>query len=74
MTTATEHPAAGPNPPLYLFTEHELSRLMCLEATMAAEQYLVPLDQPVLTTWPPRRLAFGLLLRLTRRVSDGSER
>ncbi len=45
---------------LDLFTQDELPPLMLVEATMAAGQYLVPLNQPCRDHLACRRLAFGL--------------
>ena len=63
----TEYPLA---PALDGFNRHELSRLMSIEATMAAEQYLVPPGQPCADHQACRRLAFGLWLYITRRVAE----
>jgi hypothetical protein len=46
-----------------LFTETEIWRLLYLEATLAAEQCLVPIDEPCPDHLACRRLAFGLWLR-----------
>ena len=73
MAPVTDHPRATPGVSPHPFTPHELSRLMAVEATMAAEQYLVPLDQRCPDHQACRRLAFGLWLRLTQRVAEGIE-
>ena len=70
MAPLTDDPRAAPGVSPYPFTPHELSRLMAVEATMAAEQYLVPIDQRCPEHQACRRLAFGLWLRLTRRVAE----
>lgn len=66
----TDPPRAALDVALDLFTQHELSRLLLVEATMAAEQDLVLLNQQCRDHLACRRLAFGLWLRLTR-VSEG---
>jgi hypothetical protein len=68
--TLTENTRAVVDAALHVFTRHELSRLMSVEATMAAEQYLVPTGQPCADHLACRRLAFSLWLRLTRRVAE----
>ena len=73
MAPLTDHPRAAPGVSPHPFTPHELSRLMAVEATMAAEQYRVPLDQRCPDHQACRRLAFGLWLRLTQRVAEGIE-
>lgn len=60
-------------PALHGFTRDELLRLMSIEATMAAEQYLVPLGQPCADHEACRRLAFGLWLCLTRRIAENTD-
>jgi hypothetical protein len=52
------------------FTEPEIWRLLYLEATLAAEQCLIPANEPCPDHHACRRLAFGLWLRLTGRVSE----
>ena len=52
------------------FTEPEMWRLLYLEATIAAEQCLIPANQRCQDHQTCRRLAFGLWLRLTGRISE----
>ena len=73
MLVATDRPPAAPTAAIDLFTEDELSRLMWLQATLVAERYLVPRDRPCQEHMACRRLAFGLWLHLTGRVSEGVE-
>jgi hypothetical protein len=73
MTPLTDHPRAAPGISPHPFTPDELSRLMAVEATIAAEQHLVPLDQRCPDHQACRRLAFGLWLRLTQRVAESNE-
>jgi hypothetical protein len=70
MLQAIDRARATLNVARALFSEPEIWRLMWVEATLAAEQYLVPVDEPCLDHAGCRRLAFGLWLRLTGRVSD----
>jgi hypothetical protein len=72
MAPLTDHPRAAPGVSPHSFTRDELQRLLAVEATMAAEQYLVPLDQRC-PDHHACRLAFGLWLRLTQRVAEGIE-
>ena len=72
--TPTEDNRAAVEAALHVFSAHEVSRLMSVEATLAAEQYLVPLGQPCTDHQACRRFAFGLWLRLTRRVSEEIDR
>src|SRR6266851_10258523 len=73
MAPLTDQPRAAPGVSPHPFTPDELSRLMAVEARMAAEQYLVPLDQRCPDHQACRRLAFGMWLRLTQRVAEGIE-
>ena len=73
MAPLTDHPRAAPGVSPHSLIPDELQRLMAVEATMAAEQYLVPLDQRCPDHRACRRLAFGLWLRLTHRVAEGIE-
>jgi hypothetical protein len=70
MVGAIDHSRASLEAARTLFSEPELWRLMWVEATLAAEQYLVAADEPCPDHVACRRLAFGLWLRLTGRVSD----
>ena len=72
--TPTEDTRAVVEAALHFFSPHEVSRLMSVEATLAAEQYLVPLGQPCTDHQACRRFAFGLWLRLTRRVGEEIDR
>ena len=56
-----------------VFTEPELCRLMWVDATLAAERCLLPPGQACPDHQSCRRLAFGLWLRVTRRVSEDLE-
>ena len=71
MDTPTEHALGATDAALRVFTQGELSLLMSVEATMAAERYLVPLGERCPDHQACRRFAFGLWLRLTRRVGEG---
>jgi hypothetical protein len=73
MAPLTDDPRAAPGVSPHPFTPHELSRLMAVEATMAAEQYLVPIDQRCPDRQACPRLAFGLWLRLTQPVAESNE-
>ncbi|HEY1297019.1 MAG TPA: hypothetical protein VGJ60_28415 [Chloroflexota bacterium] len=73
MPTPTEYTRDTVDAALHVFSPHELSRLMSVEATLAAEHYLVPLGQPCADHQACRRLAFGLWLRLTNRVAEEIE-
>jgi hypothetical protein len=68
--TPTEDTRAVVETALDFFSPHEVWRLMSVEATLAAEQYLVPPGQPCADHQACRRFAFGLWLRLTRRVGE----
>jgi hypothetical protein len=73
MIAATDRSRASLEVARNLFSEPELWRLLCVEATFAAEHCLVPVDEPCPDHLACRRLAFGLWLRLTGRVSDDLE-
>jgi hypothetical protein len=70
MLQAIDRARAALNVAQNQFTEPELWQLLSVEATLAAEQCLVPSDQPCTNHQACRRLAFGLWLRLTGRVSE----
>ena len=72
--TPTEATRCAVDAALHVFTQLELSRLMSVEATLAAEQYLVSTGQPCADHQACRRLAFGLWLRLTRRIAEEIDR
>jgi len=72
--TPTEDTRAAVEAALHVFSPHEVSRLIWVEATLAAEQHLVPLGQPCADHQACRRFAFGLWLRLTRRVGEEIDR
>ena len=69
----------GPSPltstpnTLACFTASEIRRLVWLRGIVAAERYLVPIDQPCPDHEQCRRLAFALWLRVTDRLSELSD-
>jgi hypothetical protein len=73
MFQSADQPTAANDTVRNGFTRDQEWRLMFVEATLAAEQYLVPQDQSCVDHQACRRLAFGLWLRVTGRVSEGVE-